>query len=29
VGVVTTDGAGAATVTIPLHAVFAITSLAG
>jgi hypothetical protein len=28
-GVVTTDGAGAATVTIPLHAVFALTSLAG
>jgi hypothetical protein len=28
-GVVTTDGAGAATVTIPLHAVFAMTSLAG
>jgi hypothetical protein len=28
-GVVTTDGAGAATVTIPLHAVFALTTLAG
>ena len=28
-GIVTTDGAGAATVTIPLHAVFALTSLAG
>jgi hypothetical protein len=26
-GVVTTDGAGAATVTIPLHAVFALTSV--
>jgi hypothetical protein len=28
-GLVTTDGAGAATVTIPLHAVFALTSLIG
>jgi hypothetical protein len=28
-GVVTTDGAGVATLTIPLHAVFALTSLAG
>jgi hypothetical protein len=28
-GLVTTDGAGAATVTIPLHAVFALTSLTG
>jgi hypothetical protein len=28
-GVVTTDGAGAATVTIPLQAVFALTSLSG
>jgi hypothetical protein len=28
-GLVTTDGAGVATVTIPLHAVFALTSLVG